>query len=817
MTRLFQDVQYALRKLRKTPGFAVLTVVTVALGIGANSAIFSVVNGVVLRPLAYPEPGRLMFITSQFPALGFDQFWISAPEFIEFRDWNRAFESVGAYTVRAANLGTEQPARPVTALVTHELMPTLGARPVFGRVFTREDTLPGAEDVAILSYELWHRSFNGDAGVIGRILRIDGVSTRIVGIMPRGYDIHDQKVELWLPLTLDPQAPGSRGGHYLYLVGRLRSGTTLDQARVDLDRLLGSWKDLARAQHVPNREGHRLRIDDLRGDVIGNVKTALWVLQAAVAFVLLIACANLANLLLARADSRQREFAVRAALGAGRARLLRQFVTEGVVVALLGGMLGAALATLGLRALLAAYPDSIPRSAEVSLDWRVLLFTFGVAVVTGVIFGLAPLLHLREQRLGEALKEGGTRSSAGTARTRTRGALVVAEVAFSVVLVVGAGLLLRTFWNLMRVDAGFDRARLTTFGLVLPEAAFPGPQRKVDVFSRLLAGIRDVPGVQSAAAMTGLPPSRQVNANDTDFEGLAQVEGGPIHNVDYYNNVTVDYVEAMKIPVVAGRGFQQSDVTGGPVALVNESLARKFYGSMDPIGRGIRPGSASPNNPLPYARIVGVLKDLKQGGVAEPAGTEVFFLADQAPRLFDFAPQNMNIVVRSTLPYETLAPPLRRVVRAIDPSLPIVRMRTMEEVFEHSVERPRLLALLLVVFAGLALALAAVGTYGILSYMVVERRQEIGIRMALGAGRGSVLAMVMRQGLLLTGVGLAAGLAASFVLNRTLASLLFEVDPNDPVTLAAVGGIIAAVALFACYVPAQGATRVDPLIVLREE
>jgi predicted permease len=758
-----------------------------------------------------------MFITSQFPALGFDQFWVSAPEFIEFRDWNRAFESVGAYTVRAANLGTEQPSRPVTALVTHELMPTLGVQPISGRVFTREDTLPGAEDVAVLSHELWQGSFNGDPGVIGRIIKIDGASTRIVGVMPRGYDIHDQKVELWLPLTLDPQAPGNRGGHYLYLVGRLKQDTSPDRARSDLERLLGSWKELARAQHVPNREGHRLRIDDLRGDVIGNVTTALWVLQASVGFVLLIACANLANLLLARADSRHREFAVRAALGAGRSRLLRQFATEGVVIALLGGLIGAALAAVALKALLSAYPDSIPRSAEISLDWRVLLFTFAVAVVTGVIFGLAPVLHVREQRLGEALKEGGSRTSAGTARTRTRGALVVAEVALSVVLVIGAGLLLRTFWNLMQVDAGFDRTRLATFGLVLPEAAFPGPQRKVDVFSRLLARIEQIPGVQSAAAMSGLPPSRQVNANDTDFEGVPKVEGGPIHNVDYYNNVTVDYVTAMKVAVVAGRGFEPADVTGGPVALVNQSLARKFYGDVDPIGRGIRPGSASPDNPLPYARIVGVLKDLKQGGIGEPAGTEVFFLADQAPRLFDFAPQSMNIVVRSALPYEALAPQLRTAVREIDRSLPVVRMRTMEEVFEDSIARPRLLALLLVVFAALALTLAAVGTYGILSYMVEERRQEIGIRMALGADRGTVLGMVMRQGLLLTGAGLAAGIAASFVLNRALASLLFDVQPNDPITLAAVGALIGVVALLACFVPARSATRVDPLVVLREE
>jgi len=437
-------------------------------------------------------------------------------------------------------------------------------------------------------------------------------------------------------------------------------------------------------------------------------------------------------------------------------------------------------------------------------------------VITGIVFGLAPLLHLREQRLSNALKEGGTRASAGTARTRTRNALVMAEVALAVVLVVGAGLLLRSFWNLMKVDGGFDRSRLITFGLVLPTGAFPDAQVRSDLFSRLIARIQQIPGVQNVAAMTGLPPNRSVNANDTDFEGVAEVEGGPIHNVDYYNTVTVNYVEAMKIPVVAGRSFQAADATGGPVALVNQALVKKFYPNVDPIGRGIRP-LARPGTQPPYARIVGVLKDLKQGGVNEPAGTEVFFLAEQGPRLTRSSPTSMNIVIRSSLPYESLAPQLRAAVREIDTSLPIVKMRTMEEVFEASVERPRFLAVLLVTFAGLALVLAAVGTYGILSYIVAERRQEIGIRMALGAERSIVLGMVLKQGLVLTGVGLALGFAGSLVISRALGSLLFDVKPTDPLTLATVGGIIAVVALVACLVPSWNATRVDPLVVLRQE
>jgi predicted permease len=813
METFLQDFRYALRGLRKSPGFAALTVVTLALGIGANTAIFSVVNGVVLRPLGYPAPDRLMFITSQFPGLGFDQFWISAPEFLEFRDRNQAFESVGAYNVRAANLGTEVPSRPVTALITHDLMTALGVPPIRGRPFTREDTLPNAEDVAILSHQLWRSAFAADEGVLGRVVDIDGVKTRIVGVTPPGYDVHDQKVELWLPLTIDPANPGGRGSHFLYLVGRLKPGVTLGQARADLETLLLNWATVAPKSHVPNPKGHRFRIDPLQDDIVGGVTTALWILQGAVGFVLLIACANLANLLLARAESRQKEFAVRTALGAGRARMLRQFITEGVVLSLIGGALGVALATVGLRALLAANPNSIPRSAEVALDPAVLVFTLLVAVATGLIFGLTPLLHFTQRGMNVSLKEAGARTTAGAAKARMRSALVMAEVALAVVLVVGAGLLLRSFWNLMNVDAGFDRSRLTTFRIVLPGAIYSDPQRRASFFRDLVDRVRTLPGVQSAAAMTGLPPLRNVNANDTAFENVPGPPDGPPQNVDYYQTVTADYLDTMGIPVVEGRGFTEVDRTGGPVAMVNETLAKLFYPGQSAVGRRLRPGG--PN--LPWFNIIGVVKDVKQGGMDAETGTELYLLAEQLPRIAGFGTGNMNVVVRSALPFESLAPTLHQTVRAMDPTLPVVGMMTMEDVIGESVARPRFLMLLLAIFAGLALLLAAVGTYGILSYSVTERSHEIGIRMALGASRGTVLGMVMTQGLKLTLAGLAVGIAGAIGLTRLMQSLLFNVAPTDPLTMGAVSVFIAGVAAVACFVPARRATRVDPMLVLRQE
>jgi predicted permease len=816
MHTLRHDLVHAFRSVRKNPAYTIVTILTLALGIGANTAIFSVVNGVLLKPLPYPEPARLLFITSQFPGLGFDQFWVSAPEFLEFRERQRSFEDVGAYRAGAVNLGTaDQPRRVNSAIVTSELMPVLDVQPIRGRQFNRADTLPGAEDVAVLSSEIWQSAFGGDESVVGRVVPIDGVPTRIVGIMPPGYDIHDSKVQVWLPLTLDPASPGNRGGHFLYLVGRLKPGVTEAQARTDVESMLAQWAILNPETHVPDRKNHRLRLDGLQEDLVGGLRRALWVLQGAVGFVLLIACANLANLLLARADSRQKEFAIRSVLGASRWRLLRQFMTEGVVLAIAGGAIGAALGLAGLRAMLAANPDSLPRTTGIGLDPVVFLFALVVSILTGLLFGMTPLLQLREHIVNISLKEAGQRSTAAAGRARLRSALVMIEVALAVVLVIGAGLLLRSLWNLTAVDTGFKRNQLITFGIVLPNAQYQQAQSRADFFQRLTSKLAEIPGVQSAAAMSGLPPQRLVNANDVDFEGYTSPPEGPFENVDYFQNVTRPYLSTMGIPVVEGRDFAPGDVTGGPVVLVNETLAKAFFKGRSAVGRRVR--VSGPPQQRPFCTIVGVVRDVKQGGIASKTGTELYFLMEQGPKQTNFTPGSMNVVIRTGVPIETLSSQIRGLVQSLDPTLPIVRLRTMDEVFGEAVSRPRLLAQLLGLFAALALALAGIGTYGILAYTVSQRRKEIGIHMALGATRTTVVRMVLGQGLRFTVAGLAVGIAAAFLLTHLLQAQLFNVKPTDPATIASVAVFIAVVATVACLIPANRAARVDPMVVLREE
>jgi predicted permease len=603
------------------------------------------------------------------------------------------------------------------------------------------------------------------------------------------------------------------------MIGRLADGQTLESSRAELETLLAQWRQRAfgvRSKeapgpangflHAPGTAGHRLRIDPLHGRIVGTATTAVWVLQGAVVLVLLIACANLSTLLLSRAESRRREFAVRAALGATIGRLLRQSIAEGCLLSTAGAAVGVGVANAGLSALIAAFPDSLPRSGNIQLDWRVLTFTLGVALLTGVIFGIAPLLHIAPQSSSAALKEGGLRSAGG--RHRLRRGLVVSEIALAVALVVGAGLLLRTVNNLSRVDAGFDRSRLVTFAISLPAARYPMPADRRTFQQRLTDQLAATPGVLKVAGMTGLPPFRQVNANTTIIEGYRDpsLQQGDNPSIDYYQQVTPGYLNTMGIPLIEGREFTAAD--DAPSVLVNQTTARAFWQGQSPLGRRLRPCC---NPATPWFTVIGVARDVKQGGLEKNAGTELYFNAGRN------APATLNIVMRTPLAAGALANTIQRAVVSLDPSLPIIRLREMDEVFDAAIGRQRLVAQLLTTFALLALVLSTVGTYGVLSYMVTERRREIGIRVALGATRQSVMRMILLQGTSLAAAGIVIGLAIALISGRAITSLLYGVSASDPLTIAGVVALITTAALVACYVPGYAATRVDPIVALREE
>src|SRR5262245_60752388 len=830
---LARDLSHGLRTLRRTPVFTVIALLTLALGIGANTAIFSIVNGVILRPLDYPRPEQLMYLTTEFPALGLTRNPLSVQEYLEFRRINQSFAAVGAYrtmggayTTGEVNLTAGGRALRVRSLsVDADLLNALGVQPAQGRIFNEEETNRAgglAPPLAILSYELWQTAFGGQP-VLGQAVNVDGRPHEVLGIMASGIDVMDNHTAIWLPLGLPAAIRQNRGFHILHVVGRLKDGVTRQAAQTELNALIENWGERTGSSgHVPTNRptgaaDHTLRIEPVQDAIVGDARRSIWIMQAAVGFFLLIACANLANLLMARAESRRCEFAVRAALGASRSRLLRQTMTEGVMLCVAGGMLGLWLAHLAVQALIRAYPTSVPRMGEISIDPFVLLFALGVSMATGALFGLAPVAQARIRDLVTAFKEGGDRGASGGGRHHVRCALVVVEVALSVMLVIGAGLLIRTVSNLTSVDAGFDRSRLVTFSMTLAEPY--DPDTRGPAYLRLLEKLRVAPGVQGAAVMSGLPPNRSPEAIPTRIENHTASDGSPGENVeivDYYQFVMGDYFQTMGVPIVAGRSFEPADAASpARVVIVNETLANRIWKGRNPIGQRVRPNlsAAIGFGDDSWQTVIGVAKDVKQGGVQKQAGTELYVSLDQLA----MAAPTMNVVLRTILPPAALSKTLERIVREVDPAVPIVRLRDMESVFTESIRRPRLLAQLLGAFAGLALLLAAVGTYGVLSCVATERRREIGIRIALGAARSSVLALVMKQGLQLTIIGVVVGLAGALGLNRLIGSVLFGVQPTDPTTLAAVTMTIALVAAVACWLPAWRASRLDPNVVLRAD
>jgi putative ABC transport system permease protein len=748
--------------------------------------------------------------------MNFDEFWISPPEFVELQERSTSFEVLGAYRDGQTSIGGgEQPERVTSAIASATLFEALGVEPMLGRVYTREEDLPGGPEVVVLSHEVWTRMFGADPTIVGQAIDVNSISRTVLGVMPPGFDIDETGIEAWQPLRLDPaERQANRGSHYLYVVGRLRDGVPTERAAAELRELVAGWAEQNPGTHVPTPENHPMFLTSLQDEVVGDVREALYLLFGAVGFVLLIACANVANLLLARGEDRQKEVAVRVAMGAGRTRLMRQFVVEGVVLSVAGGALGVGLAWLSLEGLRALGPGDIPRLREISLDARVLFFTGGVALLTGVLFGLAPARHAaRSARSGSSLRDGDGRTTTGVVRTRMRSLLVVSEMALAMVLAVGAGLLIRSFQALTSVNPGFDGSGALTFQMSLPTARYPQESDVMGFHERMHQELAALPGVEKVAVMYGLPPVRDLNANDTRFEGIEPTQDGPPQNVDFYQAVSADYLDAMGIPLVRGRGFLPSDTRDAvPVALVNERLAEVFYPGQDPIGRRIR---TCCGDQIPWAEIVGVVANVKQAGLDKPAGTELYFHYPQAPATWTLI-RTMNVVVRTSGAPEAIAPTVRQTMARLDPTLPLAGLRSMDAVLSGARARPRFLTTVLGGFAALALALAAIGTYGVMSYSVAQRSREVGIRMALGAESTTVLGLVLRQGLAVTGSGIVIGMVGAFGLSGVLQSLLFEVAPRDWVTFLAVPALLALTSLLALWIPARRATRVNPVEVLRE-
>jgi putative ABC transport system permease protein len=678
-------------------------------------------------------------------------------------------------------------------------------------------------DVAVISHELWQTAFGG-AAALGRRIVVDGRSREVIGILPPGTDVNDTRAAIWLPLGLNPATTGFRGYHVLSAIGRIRDGIGPEAAQSEINTLMENWAErvgLPPAAHVftltPNsaageRLPHPLRMRPLKDALLGGVGRLIWILQVAVAVVLLTICANLANLLFARGALRRREFAVRTALGASVGQLLRQPITEGLLLAVGGGVLGMMAGAAAVRVLLMAYADALPRALEVGVDIRVWALSCVVVIATGVLIGVSPLVHTGIRSLTAALKDGRD----GSGRTGLRQMLVVAQVALAVTLVAVAVLLARTVYNLATVDAGFERSRLVTFAVSAPDTNVA--VGRVQVYERILESLRRLPAVDRVSAMSELPPSQHFYSEDTQIDGYEPVDGGPREVVDYYQSVRLDYFDTMGIPIVQGRGFLPADAAGrGMVAVVNERLANTFWKGRNPIGQRLKPDWG---DWVPWFTVVGVARDVRQNGVHRTPGTELYFFVDQmalAPAPLGRTPVTMNVVMRTTRPPETFLSDIQRIVHDVDPAVPVAHVRDMDAVFTQSIHPQRLLAQLLGAFAAITLVLAAIGTYGLLSYIVVSRRREIGVRMALGADRRRLIGHVMSGGLRLAGIGFAIGTLGALAARRVTDSMLFGVRPTDPTTLIAVGGTVLAAAALACCLPAWRATRVDPNIVLRAD
>jgi putative ABC transport system permease protein len=804
MMTLWQDIKYGVRGFVKNPGFTLVAVLALALGIGTNTAIFSVVNGVLLRPLPYPGAERLVHFEGVNPDRGISGSHLSIPDFRDWQSQTDAFESLAAYVDSGGMTLTgdgAEPERVQSGVVTPSFFPTMGVTPLMGRGLLREDVV-AKESVAVLSYGLWQRRFGANPNIVGSSFTCGG-STRctVVGVMPRGFD-YPSKAQIWT--VLYPNPGERRNNRYVEVIGRLKPTATIDEAQSQIETINARL----RQQYPDTNEGWSARLKGLQDHMTINVRTSLLLLLGAIGFVLLIACANIANLLLARAASRRKEIAVRTALGAGRWRIIRQLLTESLLLATIGGAAGLALSLLLTKLLIAISPPDVPRLDQVGLDARVLGFTVGVVGLVGLLFGLAPALQASKPDLNDVLKEGGRGSNEGHGRNRVRALLVVSEIALSVLLLIGAGLLVKSFMLLREVNPGFDAKNVLTMRVALG-AGYTEPQQLATFFRELTGRVSALPGVESAGATLTLP----LNGSDYDVGRTFVPEGRPLATeealqTEYYV-VTPDYFKTMRIPVNTGRSFTDHDTAENPkVVVVNQTIVRRVFAGENPIGKRI---TVWPDEQFPR-EIVGVVGDVKSDKLEMETEYQVY-----VPYAQDAAWGALSLAVRTKGESDALTLPVRNAIFSIDKNQPAYDVKTMDDVFSASVANTRLVVLLFGVFSMFALLLASIGIYGVIAYSIAQRTQEIGVRLALGAQTRDVLRMVITQGLILTLIGAGLGLAGAFAATRVMRGLLYGVSATDPMIFVGVSLLLTVVALLACYIPARRATKVDPMTALRYE
>ncbi len=801
MAAILHDLRYAVRMLFRQPGTTAIAILTLAIGIGANAAIFSAVDALLLRPLPYRDPDRLVMIWEKRQAESVYDNVVAPADFIDWARMSTGFESMAAYATNTVNwTGSGEPVRLFAAGASGPLFELLGIDLAHGRTFRDDEDEPGRPRVAILSHGLWLRRFGGDPAAVGRTITLNGVAAEIVGVLPQTFEFPDRQIDLWLPLVLTggPEPP-SRGNHFLNVYARLAPGTSLEQARAEMDRVGGI---LSRDYPDSNRN-HSAWVIPLRDQLTKPVRTTLLLLLAAVGFVLLIACVNVANLLLARATTRRTELAIRVALGAGRMRLGAQALTESLVLGISGGIAGLIVARWSIDLLRALAPESLPVVGlqHLGVDRRLLAFTIIVSLATSLVFGLLPAWHFASQRLEGALREG-SRTHGGL-RQRVRRLLVVSEVALATLLLVGAGLTIRSFQTVLRAQAGMRTERILTASITLPSTRYPGDQKAATTFEDLVQRFRTIPGVRSVAATNALPLSGQDGRRSLDIEGYESTAQAPSRA--HARSVTVDYFTTMSMHLVAGRAFSPADRRGAPlVVIVNETMARRYWPGASPLGKRLNlPGG-------PLREVVGIVRDVRHWGLDRPVNPELYFPMPQLP----FAA--MTFVVASDADPTALAGPVREALRSVDPDLPLSSVRTMDDVVTRSVAARRAGMSVLGAFGLVALVLAAAGIYGVMAHLVAHRTSEIGVRMTMGARPQDIVRMVLREGLGQALPGLAIGLVAGALVMHSFRSFLYEVNPTDPLTLVVVAGVLGLTATLACLVPARRAMQVDPVTAIRQ-